>query len=166
MTPTKLLVPFGMPASGKSTFARSLVEQGSLTDRQIVEPDYYRLLMAGDSADQSENEAVFNVVYGIVRARLRHNLTVWLDATNLTALPPDLAAKATYVCFDEPFSECLRRNNRRHQPVPYHAMLRMQQRFNNMETMLNGDWLVPSEVPARLEFWLQTTRTPNGNGTP
>lgn len=132
-----LIIPIGIPACGKTYLRRWLMWEG-FNPHAVISPDDYRQLLTGDMSDQSANGPVFNIVNTLLAERIKRSLPVYLDATNLdpagrVALATQAAASGMlviFVLFDTPYEECLRRNEKRLQPVPHKSMERMQQKFS------------------------------------
>lgn len=130
----KLYLPMAPPAAGKSTTAQILVAMGYLGTETVIEPDYYRELLAGDRTNQSVNNEVFQVVDKIVLTRLSHGLDVYLDATNLNnrarkQLLNKIPAGTEVIVLvtDISLQEIKRRNRNRLHPVSEHVIDRMWQ---------------------------------------
>jgi predicted kinase len=110
----------GLPASGKSTWAR---KHGVA----VLSSDELRFVLADDETDQSVNGEVFATLRYLLRRRLelRRPLT-FIDATNITrkdrrgyikmAQLYDCAVEA--VMFDTPVEICKARNAARARVVP------------------------------------------------
>lgn len=130
-----LYLPIGPPASGKSSFVDLLVSMKWLDPDAVVSPDAYRRILTGDHSCQDDNGLVFDVCEKVVRSRLRHNLDVWYDATNLVeSWRANVVGSAQFlgrgivsVFFDTPDEECLSRNAAREKPVPDGVMAVMLQ---------------------------------------
>jgi len=82
----RLLIPVGIPGSGKSNWAMSL----DITDRQMISSDAIRLRLTGSlqAANQPARQAMLNeLVFTIFNCEIRESLasgkTVIADATNL-----------------------------------------------------------------------------------
>lgn len=131
---TELLILRGLPASGKSTFARTL------TGYKRVNKDELRaMLWGGNYTHSPENESVIHSVNNdLVLRFLRAAQNVVVDNTNLRDSGIKelhrLAASVGDVdvnelVFDVPFVECMRRNEARmgSAHVPEEAMKRMKQ---------------------------------------
>ena len=68
----------GLPASGKSTYARRYLST------PIVSSDALRAELYGDENDQRHNREVFQVLHARVQMALAHSEDIVVDATNLT----------------------------------------------------------------------------------
>ena len=119
-----VLVLVGLPACGKSTWAR---EQGI----PALSSDALRELLADDATDQSIHRRVFAHVRALLRTRLAIGRpTTAVDATNLTPkerrpyieIARRASARIEAVYFDIPVEECLKRNRRRARVVPTEAI--------------------------------------------
>lgn len=110
----------GLPASGKSTWAR---QHGVA----VLSSDELRFVLADDETDQSIHGEVFAALRDLLRRRLalRRPLT-FVDATNLTRRErrPYLRMAQVYDCtveavfFDTPVEVCKARNASRTRVVP------------------------------------------------
>lgn len=80
-----LYAPIGLPGCGKSDVAQRLVDLKALPPNGIVSTSAMRDLVLDDPRCQTANHAVFDLVYSLAGARLRHGRSVWLDATHLTS---------------------------------------------------------------------------------
>lgn len=77
----KLIVPVGLPASGKSTLARELAEKENAI---IISSDLLREELYGDINDQSHNTAVFEEMNRRTNQYINEGKNVIYDATNLS----------------------------------------------------------------------------------
>lgn len=119
-----VLVLVGLPASGKSTWAR----ENGIT---AISSDALRELLADDATDQTIHREVFRHVRALLRTRIviGRGCTA-VDATNLTPkerkpyieIARKLGARVEAVVFDTPLEECLKRNRGRARVVPEAAM--------------------------------------------
>lgn len=127
-----LVLLIGPAASGKTTWAAS-----HFRPSQILSSDSFRELVADDASDQAASRDAFQLLHGVVRARLERGLLTVIDATNLqrSARKPLLALAARFgrpsvaVTFDVPLGVLLERNTRRPRTVPedvvrrHHALM-------------------------------------------
>lgn len=112
-----LHIMVGPSGAGKSSFLsyNFLFDMPPLTDHDVVSSDQIRQNLFGDFRSQENNDAVFEALHDIVRTRLSHGLTTWVDATNLrrkdrmevARLVPD-GVRAVYHVIDRPLEEKLR----------------------------------------------------------
>lgn len=122
-----VLVLVGLPASGKSAWAR---EQGI----PALSSDALREWLADDATDQTIHREVFRHLRALLRTRIRiGRACTAVDATNLTPkerkpyleIGRKLGARVEAVVFDTPLEECLKRNRARVRVVPEEAMRMM-----------------------------------------
>ena len=85
-----LFMLIGLPASGKSTFAKTLENESTI----ILSSDKIREEVLGSESDQSNNKLVFKVLYEKLRKALAGGKNVVLDATNITKKNRAQALKA------------------------------------------------------------------------
>ena len=122
-----ILVLVGLPASGKSTWARE-------NEVPAISSDAMRELLADDVTNQAIHRDVFKHVRAVLRTRLaigRPKTAV--DATNLTfkerrpyiEIARRAGARIEAVYFDIPIEECLKRNRGRARVVPDEAIRAM-----------------------------------------
>lgn len=78
----KLMMLVGVPASGKSTLAQTLVEEN---DAVIVSSDGIRGELYGNEAVQKDPAKVFRIVEERVVCHLNNGVSVVMDATNINA---------------------------------------------------------------------------------
>lgn len=120
----------GLPASGKSTYARN-------TTTTIVSSDALRVELYGDENDQCHNREVFQVLHARVQMALAHGEDVVVDATNLTMKSRrpllDIArryhAAAKTIIMATPFRTVIEWNERRERHVPLEALYACRARF-------------------------------------
>ncbi len=134
-----LVVLSGLPGSGKSSLKHQLT---GLAPEQLaaawVSTDALREQVLGSLQDldergaafkrlhESANEFIYAMVCGIVKARLAHGFTTFVDATNLTdadraswvQLAEDAGAKHLVLIVDTPLEQCLQNNRGRAKRVP------------------------------------------------
>lgn len=80
-TKPQLIIPVGISGSGKSTWIRTLENQGFI----VVSPDDIRRELTGTINDQTKNNEVFELAYQRVIDALNSGKSVIFDATNLTS---------------------------------------------------------------------------------
>lgn len=125
--------PVGPPASGKTFLMKSLIEAGWLDPNAIISTDDLRTKLTGNVADQSANTSVFDIIDRMVYERLKRQLDVWHDATNLL---PSWRKKAedtarmwgqpvVYILMTANNTTCSQRNAQRNPPVPTEVMTTM-----------------------------------------
>lgn len=119
----KLLILQGIPASGKSTFAKQWVEEDSKT-RIIVNRDSIRRGL-GVYWIPSREELVSDIEYSIVNCGMEHDYDICLDSTNLNPnylnqwliLADNYGYEVEYKQFDISLEEALERDKNREFPV-------------------------------------------------
>ena len=119
----KLLILQGIPASGKSTFAKQWVEEDPKT-RVIVNRDSIRRSL-GVYWVPSRESLVSDIEYCYVKSAMDWNYDICLDATNLNPnylsqwidLAKEFEYKIEYKKFDISLEEALERDKNREFPV-------------------------------------------------
>jgi predicted kinase len=137
-TMKKLLVLQGLPASGKSTYARELLALAEVGTALRINNDELSAMMFGSSFAPSSNSSQ---LLGKVRAeiirnsfRLGYELVI-VDNTNLSPKTFKSLQRIAEDCdaefeldnsfLDVPIEECLRRNASRENPVPENVIWEM-----------------------------------------
>ena len=128
----------GLPASGKSTYAESLVEK----HYKICSSDNVRKQLFGDESIQGDSSEVFKVLHEQVIAAFEAGYNVVYDATNVTIKNRKsildkikvlnnngFAINTTAVVFAIPIEECIYRNNLRERVVPQEVIYNMRAKF-------------------------------------
>lgn len=119
----KLLILQGIPASGKSTFAKQWVEKDPKT-RVIVNRDSIRRGL-GVYWVPSRESLISDIEFCTVKAAMDWNYDICLDATNLNPiylsqwidLAKEFVYKIEYKKFDISLEEALERDKNREFPV-------------------------------------------------
>lgn len=119
----KLLILQGIPASGKSTFAKQWVEEDPKT-RVIVNRDSIRRGLGVYWVPSREN-LVSDIEYSIVHHGMKRNYDICLDSTNLNPnylnqwllLADNYEYEIEYKKFDISLEEALERDKNREFPV-------------------------------------------------
>ena len=121
-SPLKILVLQGVPASGKSTFARSLV----LKDKSyvIVSRDAIREAR-GDYWIPEHEDYISDIEEFEIRSAIKHNLNPIIDATNLNPktiakwknLAEELNVNIEFKMFEIDFATALERDSKRERSV-------------------------------------------------
>ena len=131
----KLIVLVGMPGSGKTTFAKNVLED---EDVVIISSDEIRLRLTGDESDQSQNDEVFRIYYREIRNYLLDGRNVVADSTNLRRqdrerlrqIAKDAASETHLIIFNNGIQATIR-NSQRERKVPDHTVLRMAERLQS-----------------------------------
>ena len=118
----RLVVLVGLPASGKSTYARQLVEQGFTR----VNRDELRSMLHAGVYSLANEEIVKATESAIISVALRAHHDVIIDDTNLSrgivdrwftlARNSGVSDYSTHI-FDTPLEECVARDALREHPV-------------------------------------------------
>jgi len=134
--PLRFVMCQGLPASGKTTYARRLVEEGY----HLISSDQIREELTGDMTDQSWNAMIFNdiIPIRIVGAWASRREVVY-DATSYCRdRRKDIIRQAkrcgykVYVhVLRVPLEECLKRNEARERKVPEHVIQRMHDNWED-----------------------------------
>lgn len=126
----------GLPASGKSTYAKELREAYGEDKTTIIESDSYRERLYGDPAIQGDNNKLFEVIHSDVLEKLSEGFNVVFDATNISrkhrvALVQKLSNNVVKECIivATSYPRCLERNNQRERKVPKEVIDRMWKSF-------------------------------------
>lgn len=133
-----LIIMCGIPGSGKSTYAKKLLELHP--DWEYVSRDEVRYQYVSDQEHYYDHETeVFKEFCNRVDMHLLNGKTVIADATHINAasrskLTSNLTAqhyKKIILIMGTPFEECMKRNAMREgiTRVPDEAMYRMQHKF-------------------------------------
>lgn len=149
---TKLTILTGLPASGKSLFARKL----SKPDTLVVSSDETRERLYGDEKIQGDNNKLFELLHQECIRLLSKERNVIFDATNLTckhrmAFLQKLNKLDVYkecLIVATPYQDCLYFNSQRERKVPEQVIERMWKSF---------------QVPAYFEGWDKIDVLWNGN---
>ena len=127
------LMLVGLPASGKSTFAKK-----ESIKFKIHSSDAMREKITGDINNQRSNQRVFDMLHKEIRRDLKNGLNVIYDATNISykrrmaflkEISDIVCDRACYV-FLTPYEECLSRNQRRERVVPTDVIRKMYLNFD------------------------------------
>ena len=126
---SKVTMMIGIPASGKSTIAKTI-------SGVYVCPDEIRRELYGNISIQGNPIEVFGVAEERIRSAIANGKDVVYDATNTTKYRSDTitefrnygATEVNGVFVNTPFEVCVTRNSKRHdrsEPVPDAVMERM-----------------------------------------
>lgn len=131
----KLIMLIGLPASGKTSFTKTLQFSYKNDDIEIISSDAIRKELFGSEEEQKYNNKVFEEVYKRARFSIQHKKITVIDATNLNRkrrinfIKTMPKCKVEAVVFAIPFEECCKRNAARERVVPQSAMERMYRSF-------------------------------------
>ena len=143
----ELIMLVGLPGSGKSTFAKHIVENGK--NYATISTDRMRLCMYGDEAIQGDGDKVFKRCYEAIDFNLTAGHSVIFDATNVKRKFrkafierfknwKNKGVKFMAVVVATPYEKCLENNLNRRRVVPEEVIKRMMCNF---------------EVPMNFEGW-------------
>lgn len=76
LKPDALVVLIGAMGTGKSTFSKN-----TFAPHQIVSSDFIREQLSGDFEDQTQNKAVFEILFATVEARAKAGILTVIDST-------------------------------------------------------------------------------------
>lgn len=122
----------GLPGSGKSTFARQLVQE-SPHEMHIHSSDSLRKALFGDENEQQNNNELFAELHRRIKDDLLNGIDIIYDATNINkkkriAFLRELKKIPCFkfcVCMATPFEICLMMNQNRERIVPEDVIKRM-----------------------------------------
>lgn len=126
----RLYMMVGLPASGKSSIAKTL-------GAKVFSSDDIREEWYGDSSIQGDNNALFKELHSRIRAALVAGDNVVYDATNLNykrrrayleTIKDIKCEKIAYVCM-KTYPDCLEDNKFRDRFVPEYVMKKMYKSF-------------------------------------
>ena len=143
MNKPKLLLTVGLPASGKSTYAKELAIQ---ENANIHSSDELRQELLNDINDQSANVDVFKELHRRIKEDLINGKSVIMDATNIsykrrmTFLQELNKIDCEKICImiATPYEQCLAQNKMRDRVVPEEIIKRMY---------------LQMDIPAYFEGW-------------
>lgn len=127
----RFIMAVGLPASGKSTWARKYAEDHH--NFVIVSSDEIRALL-GDVNDQSKNTEVFEIMQRQTNAALENGYDVIWDATNVSSkhrigalkqLPKNISINKICIIFFTPVWTCKKLNQDRDRQVPEEVINKM-----------------------------------------
>ena len=129
-----LIYLVGLPASGKSTYAKELKDKGY----NIHSSDSIREELYGDENIQGDPKDVFDILYKRVIEDLRSGKNCVYDSTGLSSKRrmaflntiSHIDCKKICLLFATPYEVCLERNKNRERKVPEEVIKRMYTSFN------------------------------------
>lgn len=129
----KLVMLKGLPASGKSTYARELVDQGYTR----VNKDDLRSMMHNSAWSKGNERSIIAVRDEVVLNSLANGRSVVVDDTNfasdhhevLERLATFYGAEFEAVLIDTPLEECIKRNEKRADKVPIDVIVSMHNKY-------------------------------------
>ena len=129
----KLLCLRGLPASGKTTYARKLANKGWIR----VNKDDLRAMLHNSHFSKSNEAFILSLRDEIIIRGLINGKNVVVDDTNLDpkhadqfkSIASEFLADYEEKFFDTPVKECIRRNSLREKPVPEKVIYTMYERY-------------------------------------
>lgn len=127
---SRLIMLCGLPASGKSHYAKQLSKEYNAI---IISSDELRIELFNDVNVQDRNNEVFNELKKRVKKALLENISVIIDSTNINykrrkAFLDELKTYPIHklcVFMATPYEECLRQNSLRERQIPEYVIKRM-----------------------------------------
>jgi len=145
---TTVIVLIGIPASGKSSFARSIVQSYS-SPIKVVSPDLIRVELYGDRSE-NQYQGNWQEIYAQIKLQFQESYqaqkSVIYDATNcriqyrqeIISLSKNIGFNLiTGIWLNVPLWICLQRNERRLHPVPESVILDMYRSLMTRSPSLN-----------------------------
>jgi len=128
-----LVMVKGLPASGKTTYARTLVDKGYVR----VNKDDLRAMMHNSKWSKGNEKQVLYARDTAVRNALFNGQNVIVDDTNfapgheatLRQIAQDTESNFEAVVIDTPLEECIKRNENRANKVPVSVIVTMHSRY-------------------------------------
>lgn len=125
----------GLPASGKSTYAKELSEK---TGAVICSSDALRKELYGDENEQGDSHKVFEILHKRIKEHLSNGQDVIYDATNISSKRRrhflSQLSKVEYnkecVIMATPYEKCLENNRNRDRVVPEEVIKKMYMSWN------------------------------------
>jgi len=145
----ELVLPIGIPGSGKSTWIKEFNKGNKY---KIVSPDEIRREMADDISDQSMNAQVFQMAEEATKRFLEGGDSVIYDATNVDTekrrslikqMPKDIKLKAKIFEIDPEESKRRIRKDieagKDRSDVPDHIIDKMQKKFEETKSKIKEE---------------------------
>lgn len=135
MSKPTVYVLCGLPASGKSAYAKALSEE---TGAKIFSSDALRAELYGDANNQEHNAELFQELHKRIKDCLKSGKNAIYDATNLSSkrrrsfLQELNKIDCVKICvvMATPFEQCLENNDARDRKVPFEVIDRMYRHWN------------------------------------
>lgn len=136
-----LFVMIGIPASGKSTYAKSLANR---ENAKIISTDDLREKF-GKVNDLTKDKLVFNTAFSMIREELQNNRNVIFDATNVSKRNRkrifceiseeirDKNAEVIAVFIDVSVKKALEQMEKRKRKVPFNAIINLHSKLEKPE---------------------------------
>jgi len=132
---SKILILKGLPASGKSTYAKELVEKGW----KRVNKDDIRAMVDSSHYSRNNEKLVIEIRDMIIDLALIHGHNVVVDDTNfevkhfkqMSLIAEINDAEVNVKFINTPLNECIRRDKKREAPVGEDVIRHMHDRYLN-----------------------------------
>lgn len=132
-----LIMMVGLPASGKSAFAKQFAKENNFN---IVSSDKIRGMLYGDESIQGDSKEVFRIVHDMIFNNLYHGIDTIFDACNIhkhyriefLSEVNEKVPECNKYCYhiSAPLSVCLERNKKRDRKVPVSVISQMAVDFD------------------------------------
>ena len=166
---TKFIMLVGLPASGKSTYAKEL---SKIYNAVIVSSDDMRKELFGDINCQDKNDYLFNQLKKRIKEFLRDGKSVIMDATNISSKKrksflvelTHISCRKECVIVATPYEECLKRNKLRDRVVPEEVIKRMYLNWNTPYWFEGWDDIIiyhTEEPTMSVDDWLEKHKNYN-----
>ena len=150
MKPTMVMM-CGLPASGKSTYAKELSEK---INAVVLSSDTLRLEMFGDETDQNHNQQVFQELHKRIKECLRSNNNAIMDCTNISSKRrraflnelKKIDCIKNCVIMATPYKQCLENNKSRERKIPEWVIEKMYRKWQTPHTFEGFDKI-------DIEYW-------------
>jgi predicted kinase len=136
MTKPKLIFCVGLPASGKTSYAKEYVKNHNNTMR--LSSDEIRKQLYGDESIQGSHEEVFGLMRRQAKEALLQGINVVWDSTNINYKRRmdfikqlhKIPCEKICVLMATPYKECIKNNLSRDRQVPVDVIKRMYKNFH------------------------------------
>lgn len=156
----KILILKGLPASGKTTYAKEVVEKNAGIWKRVNKDDL-RAMLDGSRWSKTNEKFILEIRDIIIRTALHNRRNVIVDDTNLAPFHEDrirlLAAdydgcEVEVKMFDTPLAECIERDRKRDKPVGASVIRDMYNKYLRKEIQpISYDATLPFTVICDLD---------------
>lgn len=130
----QITVMSGLPASGKSTYAKQLAQE---INAVVLSSDAIRYELFGDETDQKHNQKVFQELHRRTKEYLKSGRNAICDATNISSKRrraflnelKKIDCTKNCVIMATPYKQCLDNNRSRERQVPERVIERMYRKW-------------------------------------
>ncbi|MGB7417428.1 MAG: ATP-binding protein [Thermosynechococcaceae cyanobacterium] len=160
MTQTLCHFLIGIPGSGKSTFARQLIEQDAKTVH--ISSDLIRDQLYGDPIVQGDWSAIERQIQTEFQDAVSRGCSVVYDATNIEKrwrtdfLRDHTPPKVSWIAwvFQTPVMDCIQRNQERPQAVPMDVIIDGAQLLHQFPPQPSEGFIAILDVPMKESGWV------------